>query len=89
MPFSDPDGAYTVSWGASSTIGVTYVLEEATDPDFNNDRRVASTGPLRRSLFTLRASAKTYYYRVIAKKTGAGDFQPGWSTAKAARWQGR
>lgn len=73
VPMSDPDGAYTVSWGASSTSGVTYVLEEATDPDFNLERRTAYTGTLLKATITGRASAKIYYYRIIAKKAGAGD----------------
>ncbi|MCP5052411.1 MAG: hypothetical protein GY940_34910, partial [bacterium] len=43
VPINDPDGDYTVSWGASSTSGVTYVVEEATDSNFTVDLRTAFT----------------------------------------------
>jgi hypothetical protein len=35
VPFSDQDGVYGLSWGASPTSGVTYRLQEDTDPNFS------------------------------------------------------
>ena len=73
MPLSDPDGAYTVSWGTWSTTGVTYVLEEATDAAFTTGKRTAYTGTADTVNITGRKQGVTYYYRVIAKKSGMCD----------------
>ncbi|MBT6562482.1 MAG: PQQ-binding-like beta-propeller repeat protein, partial [Candidatus Scalindua sp.] len=70
IPANDPDGDYTVSWGASSTDGVTYVLEEATDSNFTVDLRTAYTGIDTSADITGRNQNQTYYYRVKATKSG-------------------
>jgi Zn-dependent metalloprotease len=70
VPVSDSDGVYTVSWTASATSGVTYVLEEATNNTFSAGLRVAYTGTGLSAAITGRARGVTYYYRVKAKKIG-------------------
>jgi len=66
VPVNDPDGDYTVSCGTSSTSGVTYVLEEATDSNFTGDLRTAYTGTGSSVNITDRNQSQTYYYRVKA-----------------------
>ncbi|MCR4290996.1 MAG: putative Ig domain-containing protein [Candidatus Scalindua sp.] len=69
VPSTDSDGTYTVSWGASSTSGVTYVLEEATNPGFTGSLTAYSgTGTI--ASRTGRSNGVTYYYRVKATKSG-------------------
>jgi len=71
VPSGDSDGAYTVSWGASATKGVVYVLEEATDADFS-DAAVVYTGTALNKMFVAsdHEFGTTYYYRVKAIKLG-------------------
>lgn len=69
VPASDPDGAYVVSWGASATAGVNYVLQEAKNATFTAGVHAAYKGPLRSATITGRV-AGTYYYRVKATKSG-------------------
>lgn len=73
VPPNDCDGDYTVSWGASSTSGVTYVLQEATDSSFSTDLRTAYSGSSTSTLITGRSSGNTYYYRVKATLSGYTD----------------
>jgi len=73
VPLSDSDGSYTVSWGASSTSSVTYVLEEATNPSFTSDLRPAYSGSSLSMMITGRSSGTTYYYRVKATRSGYAD----------------
>ena len=74
VPLSDADGTYTVSWGASATPGVTYVVEEATDAAFTNNLSIVYTGALRSVSITGNTGGGTiYYYRVKAQKTGFPD----------------
>ena len=70
IPASDPDGGYTVSWTASATPGVTYVLQEATDSAFTLGIRAMDTGTAKSAAISGRAKDKTYYYRVKAIKAG-------------------
>ena len=70
VPTGDADGAYTVSWGASATAGVTYVLQEATNNTFTAGLRTAYSGKVLNAQISSRTSGKVYYYRVMAKKTG-------------------
>jgi subtilisin family serine protease len=72
VPASDTDGAYVVSWGAPSTAGVTYVLEEATNPSFTVGRRVVYEGPGLSAAISGRGGL-TYYYRVKSKLVGYTD----------------
>jgi YD repeat-containing protein len=71
VPVTDGDGAFTVSWDASQTSGVTYELEEASNQAFTADRRQAYSGPDRSAAIAGRTLGKTYYYRVRAKRTSA------------------
>ena len=64
---------FTVNWGASTTIGVTYILEEATNSAFTAGLRTAYTGTARLVKITGRTKGVTYYYRVRAIKAGAKD----------------
>jgi len=73
VPSSDSDGSYTVSWGASSTSSVTYVLEEATNSSFSSGLRTAYSGSSTSTTITGRSSGTTYYYRVKATKSGYTD----------------
>jgi hypothetical protein len=70
VPSSDSDGIYTVSWGTSSTSGVMYVLEEATNPSFTSGLRTAYSGSSTNKNITGRSNGVTYYYRVKATKNG-------------------
>ena len=72
-PSGDADGSYTVGWGRSATVGASYVLEEATSPDFETGRRVAYFGPSLTKAITARKRGTTYFYRVKAVKPGARD----------------
>jgi len=79
VPVSDADGKFTISWTASPTAGVTYyVLEQSTTYTFTpttttviKNNILATTKSY--AFTTARPTAKTYYYRVKAKKTGLAD----------------
>jgi hypothetical protein len=70
VPNSSPAVNYQVSWGTSTTTGVTYVLQEATNADFTAGLRTAYSGLLTSANITSRVRGRIYYYRVQAKKTG-------------------
>ena len=72
VPPTSTTGSYTVSWGSSSTSGVTYVLEEATNSTFTSGRRTAYTGSNLSASITGRSDG-IYYYRVKATKDGYED----------------
>jgi uncharacterized repeat protein (TIGR02543 family) len=76
VPTTDTDGNYVVSWGASSTSNVTYILEEASDASFGSGLRIAYSGSSTSATITGRASGSTYYYRIKATRTGYND--SGW-----------
>jgi len=59
----------TIGWGASSTAGVTYELEEAQDAAFTVNLRPVYSGTLLINTVTISESG-SYYYRVRATKTG-------------------
>jgi alpha-tubulin suppressor-like RCC1 family protein len=61
---------YYVSWASSDAGDVTYVLEEATDPDFSSNRRTAYSGTRTYAHITDRVRETIYYYRVKAIKSG-------------------
>jgi hypothetical protein len=74
VPLSDVDGNYSVSWGASATPGVTYVVEEATDALFTMNLKQVYTGTGRTVPINGNAGGKTiYYYRVKAQKADFPD----------------
>ena len=73
VPPSSSTGSYTVSWGSSSTSGVTYILEEATNSSFTSGLRQAYSGDSLSAPITGRSSGVTYYYRVKATKSGYAD----------------
>ncbi|MBL0225459.1 MAG: transcription factor [Geobacteraceae bacterium] len=76
VPTSSVTGSYNISWAASTTPGSTYILQEATSPDFlqNLVETVGATSPV---AYTGKASG-TYYYRVKAQ--AAGFFDSGWTS---------
>ena len=80
VPSSDVDGDYTVSWDASSTSGVTYELEEATDATFATDLRTAYSGSGTSASITGRGDGVTCYYRV--KATRSGYIDSSWQTGE-------
>ena len=57
-----------VVWGASTTAGVTYEVEEDTTTSFTNPRAVYSGTTLRTDVTV--SGPGTYYYRVRATKAG-------------------
>jgi hypothetical protein len=73
VPLSDDDGSYTVSWGASGTSSVAYVLEEATNSSFSSGLRTAYSGSSTSAPIIDRGRGKTYYYRVKATRSGYTD----------------
>jgi subtilisin-like proprotein convertase family protein len=68
---SASSGAYNVSWGASTTTGVTYVLEESESPDFSIVSTAYSGSAL--SAGITKASDGIFYYRVKASRSGYTD----------------
>ena len=78
VPKSSTSNYYKISWGKSSTSGVTYVLEEATNSTFSRNRRTAYSGTATNVIITGRSNGKTYFYRVKAVKSGYTD--SGWRT---------
>lgn len=70
IPAGDADGSYLVTWGASQTPDVTYILQEATDSDFSANLRNAYAGTAAQTNIGGRANGTTYYYRVKASKSG-------------------
>ncbi|NJC87371.1 MAG: hypothetical protein FIB02_02390 [Desulfuromonas sp.] len=73
VPISDSDGVYAISWSASATADVSYVLEEAVDPAFISGVRVAYNGPALGTEISGRLTNRTYYYRVKAIRAGSRD----------------
>jgi hypothetical protein len=75
VPASDPDGSYTISWGATATSedGVSYVVEEATNPTFTAGSKVVYVGTDLGRTLSGRARNMTYSYRVKAIKAGWRD----------------
>jgi hypothetical protein len=73
VPVADVDGAYAISWSASTTIGATYELQEATSSLFNAGLRTAYRGTATTANITGRPLNQTYYYRVRAVKAGLKD----------------
>ena len=74
-PATASTGAYSVSWSASGTSGVTYVLEESVNS--GTWTQVASGSVLSKG-FTGKTSG-TYQYRVKSVKTGYDD--SAWNTS--------
>jgi hypothetical protein len=73
VPASDSDGNYEVSWGASLSPGVTYVLQESTNSTFTASVQTVYIGnDLTASVFE-KVSGVTYYYRVKAVNSGYKD----------------
>jgi len=73
VPASDTDGTYKVSWTASSTSGASYLLEEATNSTFTQNKRIAYFGTALSKGIAGRIPGKTYYYRAKAVKAGLVD----------------
>ena len=74
VPAGSATGSYTVSWGASATAGVTYVLEESSTANFAAPTPIAvgTGGTDLFALITGKADSTTYYYRVKAVSAGIG-----------------
>jgi hypothetical protein len=72
VPPRDNDGNYTIKWSSSSTSGATYVLQEATNSSFTVGLRLAYSGSDREASISDRSNG-TYYYRVMATRTGYDD----------------
>ncbi len=67
VPASSTTGSYSVSWGASTTVGVTYTLQESIDPAFGTGKFTEMLNAVSPLMFTGKANG-TYYYRVKAVK---------------------
>jgi alpha-tubulin suppressor-like RCC1 family protein len=70
VPATDADGVYPVSWGASSTAGAIFELQEATAGNFTTGLRLAYRGPALSANISGRVAGTTYYYRVRAVSGG-------------------
>ncbi|PKN13528.1 MAG: hypothetical protein CVU69_02320 [Deltaproteobacteria bacterium HGW-Deltaproteobacteria-4] len=68
VPTTSPTGTYTVSWGASATSEVTYVLEESTTNTFDVVTSHLPSNWATTSFDIMGKSGGTYYYRVSAVK---------------------
>ncbi|TLM63704.1 MAG: hypothetical protein FDZ69_12155 [Deltaproteobacteria bacterium] len=79
IPTVDADGDYTVSWGASATAGVTYVVQEATNSTYTAGLQTVYTGTGLSVDLTGRAIGSTYFYRVKVQKAGFADSS--WKTS--------
>lgn len=73
VPAIDGDGSYTVTWSASPTVGVSYILQEATDSIFTTGLREVYSGSELSSIITEKENGVTYYYRVKASKLNYDD----------------
>jgi hypothetical protein len=73
VPASDGDGAYSVSWAASKSVGVSYFVQEATSADFTQGVRSVYFGTGLSADITGRAAGKSYYYRVQTVRAGKVD----------------
>jgi hypothetical protein len=73
VPSSNDTGAFTVSWGKSSTIGAKYLLVEATNESFTEGVNFAYFGKALEANIAGRTPGMTYYYKVKAIKTGMKD----------------
>jgi hypothetical protein len=86
-PLPDAEGTFTVRWHPIDDPDATYVLEEATSPDWRDARVIYRGRDLFVQLFGRALGA--YYYRVRA---GAGTASSDWSAgvavqvAPATRW---
>jgi hypothetical protein len=70
VPVANATGSYTIRWGTSTTPGVTYVLQEATNATFTANLRQVYSGTGTSAIITGRSSGVTYYYRVRAQRSG-------------------
>lgn len=77
VPATNTTGNYTVSWTASSTSGVTYTLQESTDPLF------PTTTETPNAVSPVSISGKVngvYYYRVKAVPIDVSLPETAWTT---------
>ncbi len=70
-PAADALGSLKVSWKASTLLGVTYVLQRADNPSFNDAVQVYAGSAL--SVLVPITQNGTYYFRVKATKNGYTD----------------
>ena len=68
VPSQNSTGAFTISWTASTTDNVTYILEEATNSTFSSNLRQAYSGSALNTTITGKNNG-TYYYRVMAVRS--------------------
>ena len=62
---SSSTGTHTVSWGASTTSGVTYVLEESTSSSFTSFT-TAYSGTALTTSSALKAAIRNYVLQLVA-----------------------
>ncbi len=70
-PTVDSLGSLKLSWGASNIVGVTYRVEKATHPSFNDAVQVYQ-GTATTATVSVETDG-TYYFRVRASKAGYSD----------------
>jgi hypothetical protein len=73
VPLYDTDGAYQVKWGQSSSSGVQYLLQEATNSQFSTGLRAAYKGVGTAVNIAGKPQNSNYFYRVKAIKAGIQD----------------
>jgi hypothetical protein len=65
-------GTISIAWGASSTVGATYVVQESNDPSFTVVGEIYRGNELTTKVYN-RKTLNTYYYRVKAIKADMRD----------------
>ncbi|MBI5076286.1 MAG: multicopper oxidase domain-containing protein [Nitrospirae bacterium] len=71
VPGSSTTGNIALSWTASATPGVTYIVQQATNPSFTGATEVYNNTGTSTTVNVVTNS--TYYYRVMATKTNYAD----------------
>jgi len=79
VPATSSTGSYSVSWAASSPSGITYTLEESTDPTFAT-AVTTTTDAVSPVLITGKANGTKYYYRVKAVPNNVLLAETAWTT---------
>ena len=96
VPSNSTSDSFQVTWGASSTSSVTYILEEATDSSFSSNLNTVYSGAELSASISGKSDG-TYFYRVKATrdqyndsswKTGSNGCTVSIDTSDSVVWKG-